>query len=242
VDFPGPDPSLPVGPWTNSRAFPCLFAMPFRAYAGVMNEPETASRELTIRPLGADTWDAFADLAERHNGVWGGCWCTWFHTFQAEKTHTAEGNRLLKEKLVCEGRAHAALVFDDDRAVAWCQYGPPAELPNIYHRKEYETGLGEPPDYRITCFFVDKTCRRRGLSEAALQGALDLIAQLGGGRVEAYPQDAEGKKLNASLLYSCTRSLFEQAGFTYERPKGKNHCVMATTVAPAQGWARDRLS
>ncbi len=22
------------------------------------------------------TWDAFADLAERHNGVWGGCWCT----------------------------------------------------------------------------------------------------------------------------------------------------------------------
>jgi hypothetical protein len=32
-----------------------------------------------IEPLSAQTWDAFADLAERHNGVWGGCWCTWFH-------------------------------------------------------------------------------------------------------------------------------------------------------------------
>ncbi len=28
---------------------------------------------LTVRPLADDTWPAFADLAERHNGVWGGC-------------------------------------------------------------------------------------------------------------------------------------------------------------------------
>jgi hypothetical protein len=36
-----------------------------------------------------------------------------------------------------EGRAHAALVFDGDEAVAWCQYGTPAELPNIKHRTQY---------------------------------------------------------------------------------------------------------
>jgi hypothetical protein len=24
--------------------------------------------------------------------------------------------------------------------------------------------------------------------------------------------------------------LFERAGFAYERPKGKNHCVMRTTI------------
>ena len=70
--------------------------------------------------------------------MWGGCWCTWFHTFHAEKTFTAEGNRALKQRLVDEGRAHAALVFDGDEAVAWCEYGTPEELPNIYHRKEYE--------------------------------------------------------------------------------------------------------
>ena len=100
-----------------------------------------ASGELTIRPLTAETWEAFADLAERHNGVWGGCWCTWFHTFEAEKTHTVEGNRALKEQLVREGRAHAALVFDGEVAVGWCEYGTPEELPNINHRKEYEKGV-----------------------------------------------------------------------------------------------------
>jgi hypothetical protein len=38
---------------------------------------------------------------------------------------------------VDEGRAHAALVFDGEVAVGWCEYGTPEELPGIYHRKEY---------------------------------------------------------------------------------------------------------
>lgn len=189
--------------------------------------------QLTVRALGTDTWDAFADLAERHNGVWGGCWCTWFHTFQSEKTHSAEDNRALKETLVREGRAHAALVFDGETAVGWCQYGSPAELPNINHRKEYEATSERLPDYRITCFFIDSKRRRQGVAEAALRGALDLVSRSGGGVVEAYPQDTQGKKITASFLYSATRSLFERAGFTYSRPKGKNHCVMTMTVAPA---------
>jgi hypothetical protein len=48
--------------------------------------------------------------------------------------------------------------------------------------------------------------------------------------VEAYPQDTQGKRTSGSFLYNGTRSLFEQAGFSYERPKSKNHCVMRRTV------------
>jgi hypothetical protein len=64
-----------------------------------------------VKPLNPDTWDAFARLVERHNGVWSGCWCTWFHPSCAEKGQAAEGNRALKERLVNEGWAHAALVL-----------------------------------------------------------------------------------------------------------------------------------
>lgn len=188
--------------------------------------------EYSIKPLRSDTWDAFARLVERHNGVWGGCWCLAFHPESPERGQSVEGNRALKQRLVDEGQAHAALVFDGDRAVGWCQYGPPEELPRIYHRKEYEAGLVEPPDYRLTCFLVDRDYRRQGVSAIALRGALDLIAEAGGGVVEAYPQDTQGKKVSASFLYNGTRSLFEHAGFEYERPKGKNHCVMRTTITP----------
>ena len=104
---------------------------------------------------------------------------------------------------------------------------------DIKHRKQYEAGLERLPDYRITCLFVDKTYRRRRVAEAALHGALDLIAQAGGGTVEAYPQDTGGKKITASFLYGATRGLFERAGFGYDRPKGKNHSVMSKTVKQA---------
>lgn len=187
----------------------------------------------TVKPLDTGTWDAFAQLAGRHNGVWNGCWCTWFHAPPADrggKERTAGSNRALKERLVHQGRAHAALVFDGDEAVAWCEYGTPEELPNIHHRKEYEAGLAGLPDYRITCFFVDKRYRRQGVAAIALGGALDLIARAGGGVVEAYPQDTAGMKVSASFLYNVTRSFYEEAGFSYERPKGKNHCVMSKTV------------
>jgi GNAT superfamily N-acetyltransferase len=97
--------------------------------------------------------------------------------------------------------------------------------------QEYEAGIDRLPDYRVTCFFVDKRYRRKGMAGVALQGALRLIELAGGGTVEAYPQDTEGgQKVSASLLYSATRGLFEQAGFSYIRPKGKKHSVMRIVI------------
>ena len=190
---------------------------------------ETA--ELTVRPLTPDTWDAFAELVERHNGVFGGCWCTYFQTLASEKTYDADANRALKERLVREGRAHAALVFDGEVAVAWCEYGSCSELPNIYHRKQYDEEADRYPDYRLTCLFVDKRYRRHGVSVLALRGALDLIARAGGGVVEGYPHDNQGKKV--SVLYNGTRRMFEDAGFELVRPKGLKNTVMRRTIAAA---------
>ena len=185
--------------------------------------------DYTVEALSSDTWDAFVRLMERHNGVFGGCWCTYFHTFQADKTFTADGNRALKQRLVDEDRAHAALVFDGNEAVAWCQYGTPEELPNIYHRKQYEAESDRLPDYRITCMFVDKKYRRKGLVSVALRGALDLISLAGGGVVEGYPHDTNGQKV--SVLYNGSRSIFERAGFSYVRPKGMKNCVMRIEIS-----------
>ena len=69
-----------------------------------------------------------------------------------------------------------------------------------------------------------------------------MIAEAGGGVVEGYPQDTQGKKVGASFLYNTTRSLYEQTGFSYDRPKGKNHCVMRTTVSAAKKTRRARVA
>src|SRR5262245_38484323 len=58
-----------------------------------------------VRPLDASTWDAFAEVVERNNGVFGGCWCMGFHPerFQMYRAGYAE-NRVTKEAKVREGQ------------------------------------------------------------------------------------------------------------------------------------------
>ncbi len=180
---------------------------------------------LSVRALSPETWGDFEKLVESNNGVWGGCWCTWFHG----KVADGETNQCRKRRLVDKGKAHAALVYDGEECVGWCQFGAPEELPNIYHKKQAEA-MGDLPDWRITCLFVDKSSRRRGVSGVALRGALSLIQELGGGVIEAYPQDVLGKKVSASFLYNGTRTQFEAEGFELIGTKGKNHCVMRKVV------------
>jgi GNAT superfamily N-acetyltransferase len=186
---------------------------------------------LRARPLDESTWPDFAQLVERHNGVWGGCWCTWFHCYPDPAERKELGNREFKRMLVEQGRAHAALVYDGDIAVAWAEYGPVEELPNIHHRKQWEHEAVRMPDYRITCLFVDRRYRRNGMAAVAVQGALALISAAGGGLVESYPHDVPpGKKTSSSFLYNATRTMYERLGFTYERPKGQGNCVMSKQV------------
>jgi GNAT superfamily N-acetyltransferase len=185
-----------------------------------------------IRALTPQTWDLFADLNERMGGLFGGCWCVAFHAERDDHVPGPEGNKAFKKAMVDEGIAHAALVMDDGRAVAWAEYGTPEELPDIHHRKQYDATNERHVDYRITCIRVDKARRREGLAEVALRGALELIAAAGGGTVEGYPHDLTDvtKKTSASWLYNGTRRMYERVGFAYDRPKGMKNCVMVLEV------------
>lgn len=190
--------------------------------------------ELLVKPLDETTWPAFAALVERHNGVWGGCWCMGFHPEGVGKHKTPEQNRAEKEARVRAGTAHAALVFDGDRCVGWCQFGPTGELPRIKHAKAYAEGLELLPRWRITCFFVDREHRGRGVAVAALRGAVAEIARLGGGVVESYPEViGDRTKVSASFLHNATAELFEREGFERTRQLGKHCWVVTREVAPA---------
>ena len=126
--------------------------------------------------------------------------------------------RAVKEDRVRTGRAHAALVLDcSGVAQGWCQWGSPAELPSIKHKREYEKDAPPRPDWRITCFYVDKKHRGQGIARAALGGALDQIAHAGGGLVEAIPEVTAGREAQGRFLYSATVELFEDFGFTRVR-------------------------
>ncbi|MEO6116143.1 MAG: GNAT family N-acetyltransferase, partial [Pseudolysinimonas sp.] len=97
-----------------------------------------------IKPLTPETFPAWLALAQKHNGVWGGCYCSYFHSDTEQTVKSEYDGPTFKQRLVAEGVAHAALVFDGDNAIAWCEYGSPVELPGIYHRKQYDAGESNP--------------------------------------------------------------------------------------------------
>jgi len=183
-----------------------------------------------VKPLSRTTWPDFAALVERHNGVWGGCWCMAFHPEGVGRHKTVAQIRSEKERRVRAGQAHAALVYDGATCVGWCQFGPTEELPRIKHKKAYLEGLAELPDWRITCFFVDRNYRHRGVASTALEGALREIARLGGGTVESYPDDTAGRTTSGSFLHNVTLATFERQGFRRTRRLGKNTWLVTRVV------------
>ena len=126
------------------------------------------------------------------------------------------------------------MVYDGTRCVGWCQFGSAEELPRIKHQKAYRAGLTALPDWRITCFFVDKSYRGKGVANVALEGALGEIARLGGGTIESYPEDMESRSTSASFLYNGTLAMFERQGFARTRQLGKNHWLVTKTLASSR--------
>lgn len=109
---------------------------------------------------------------------------------------------------------------------------PAWELPGIKHKREYDKDAPPRPDWRITCIFVDKRHRGQGIARAGLEGALDRIARLGGGLVEAIPEVTAGREAQGRFLFSATVELFEQYGFTRGRRVGKHAWIVSRSVEP----------
>ncbi len=134
------------------------------------------------KDLNTKTWPDFEKLFAKHNGIWGGCWRMFYHTtgtFQT-KAH-GPANKRAKKELVSMGRAHGIIVYRQAKPVGWCQYGARKELPRIDSSSKYpKPVLGEENKlWRITCFFVDRHNRRRGLGRFALNATLDAIKRKG---------------------------------------------------------------
>ena len=58
-----------------------------------------------------------------------------------------------------------------------------------------------------------------------------LFRSLGGGHIEGYPEDIEGRKASPAFLFNGALSTFESLGFKRERLIGKHKWVVSLTVA-----------
>lgn len=194
----------------------------------------TPTGRYETKPLTGETWPDFAALVEANNGVWGGCWCIGSHPEAIGRDSTVAGNRDAKRAHVTNGTVHQVLVYLDGECVGWCQYGPPAEVATIKNPKAYRKDLVELPEWRIGCVFTGNGHRRHGVARAGLAAALSAISKAGGGTVEAYPEQLDGRgPQRGAYLHTGPEDLFEEFGFVRDRRIAKWRWVMRRTVAPS---------
>lgn len=82
-----------------------------------------------IKPLTPETFPAWLALAEKHNGVWGGCYCSYFHGDTPTTSKAEYDGPAFKRRLVEEGVAHAALVLDGTRRSPGASTAAPRSCP-----------------------------------------------------------------------------------------------------------------
>ncbi len=183
------------------------------------------------RLLSEDTWADFAALVEANNGVWGGCWCIGFHPEAFRGSSGADDNRDRKHAHVRDGTVHQVLVYDGDQCVGWSQFGPPSEVASINNAKAYAADLDRLPDWRMGCIFTGSRHRGRGVAHTAVGAALNEIRAAGGGLVEAYPEQLDGRPpQRGAYLHTGPEALYTAYGFTRERQIAKWRWVMRKTI------------
>jgi len=191
-------------------------------------KPSSASHThggIYSRQLTEETWPDFEKLFAASGGVWGGCWCMFFHQQSKFDSKAYAKNREAKRQLTADGRAHGTVVYCGSDSVGWCQYGPREELPRIDRKRGYRPT--SPHAWRVTCLFIAPGHRRSGLATFAVKESLKAMKKAGVSSVEAYP--VEGER-SATFLWSGTPKIFEEAGFSKAGPLGKGSWIYTTQL------------
>jgi GNAT superfamily N-acetyltransferase len=197
--------------------------------------PRPNPPSLTTRELTRSTWRDFEALFGRYGGVQAGCWCMFYHRTGPNgplgDPVRRDRNRTDHRELVGRGRAHGILVYLEGRPIGWCQFGRRDDLPRVEQGRKYRAAapaLGTPPEWRITCFFVDRPHRREGVAGVALRAALAAIRARGGGVVEAYPSTDP----RAVAVWFGTVGMFRRERFRVVGPFGRSHVLVRRRLTP----------
>jgi len=177
-----------------------------------MSKKRTSAVTLRCEPLTPDRWDDFATLFGE-NGACGGCWCMTWRVRRSEfNKNKGEGNRLAMHGLVESGEVPGIIGYLDDEPVGWCAVAPREQYPAL-ERSRVLKRVDDLPVWSVSCFFVRKDQRNKGLTVQLLRAAVEYVRQLGGRIVEGYPVEPRTGKMPAVFAWTGIASAFIKAGF-----------------------------
>jgi GNAT superfamily N-acetyltransferase len=165
---------------------------------------------LTIRPLTPDRWPALEDLFGPH-GASNGCWCMYWRIGAEYRKRAREENRQALRRIVRRGPPPGLLAFDGERAVGWCQVTPRADLGWLGRTRAFAP-VDARPVWSLSCFYVRRGYRGRGVMSALIAAAVQAARRAGAPALEAYPVD-QTRAGSTANIFTGTAAAFRRAGF-----------------------------
>lgn len=170
------------------------------------------SSRLDIQPAETARWaDVEALFGAR--GACGGCWCqAWKKTKKEFDRDKGEGNRKSLQSLVKKGREPGLLAYIDGEAVGWVAVAPRTDYPRLASSRILAPVDGRPV-WSVSCLFVRKEWRRKGISVDLLKAAAEHAFTHGAEVVEGYPSDLKEGKLPDAFVWTGLFPAFRKAGY-----------------------------
>jgi GNAT superfamily N-acetyltransferase len=165
---------------------------------------------LTIRPLTPPLWPALEALFGK-GGASNGCWCMYWRIGPEYHKRAREKNKSALHTIVKQGPPPGLLAFDGERAVGWCQLTPRQDL-SWLDRKQALQPVDDVPVWAVSCFYIRRGYRRRGVMAALITEALKAAKRANAPALEAYPVDT-ALQGSTSNVFTGTASTFRRLGF-----------------------------
>lgn len=132
---------------------------------------------LSVRALTPELWPALEDLFGE-KGAYNGCCCMYWRIGGAYRRRAPEENKAAFREVVMRGPPPGLLAFDGDGAVGWCQLTPRDAVPWL--ERTWRLGrVDDVPVWSLSCFYVRKGHRRRGVTSALIAAALQAAGRAG---------------------------------------------------------------
>src|SRR5262245_16767396 len=174
---------------------------------------ESSHIVLKFYPATPSRWpDIEALFGER--GACGGCWCMAWRLRPKEWT-AGKGtqNKRAFKQIVTSGAAPGIIGYLHGLPIAWCAVAP-RQAYQFLQRSRVLGPVDDQPVWSISCLFILKPYRRRGISTQLLQAAVAFAAKRGAKIVEGYPTEPSRGTLPDPFLWTGVPAAFNGAGFT----------------------------
>jgi GNAT superfamily N-acetyltransferase len=121
-------------------------------------------------------------------------------------------NRQAMKELVESGVSPGILAYDGDQPVGWCAVAPREQYPAL-NRSRLLKPLDDQAVWSVSCLFVAKSHRRKGVSVELLRAAVRRVREQGGRLVEGYPKEPREDSVPDVFAWNGLASAFRRAGF-----------------------------